>query len=132
MKQTYLGLAATALVLLASSCKEPGPTAGELNVNLTTPNTDDGAIQFTASANTPATITGLSSACSGCKLFVVKVNDNQYKGVLTGSLAAGTLFRLGVSDTKNTGSYSVTINAVASRTYATRNSVTGYSIALAP
>lgn len=121
-------LGTLALALLASSCKE-GPSAGEFSVNLTTPNSDDGAIQFTANATNPATITSVTSACTGCKLFVVKVNDNQYKGVLTGQISAGTLFRVGASDTK--GTYSVTINAAASRTYVVRNPAP-YSVALVP
>lgn len=124
-----LRVATVALAVVVTACKE-GPTAGEFAVNLTTPNSDDGAIQFTADATAPATITSVGSSCSGCKLFVVKVSDNQYKGVLTGTLSAGTLFRVGASDTK--GEYKVTINAAASRTYTLRNSLTGYSVALVP
>jgi len=124
-----LRFAAAAVALLVTACKE-GPTAGQLAVNLTTPNSDDGAIQFTAEATAPATITSVGSSCAGCKLFVVKVNDNQYKGILTGSISAGTLFRLGASDTK--GVYKVNINAVASRSYASRNNLTGYSATLVP
>lgn len=123
-----LRLGSLALALLVSSCKE-GPTAGQFAVNLTTPNSDDGAIQFTADATSPATITSVGSSCNGCKLFLVKVNDNQYKGVLTGQISAGTLFRIGASDTK--GKYFVTINAVASRTYVVRNTAP-YSVALVP
>lgn len=126
MKRNILALAGMALSLLATSCKE-GPTAGEFAVNLTTPNSDDGAIQWTASATDPATITSVGSSCSGCKLFVVKLSDNQYRGVLTGPISAGTLFRIGASDTK--GTYAVTIIAVANRAY-TNRSTTGYSIAL--
>ena len=120
---------ALALALLAlGSCKD-GPKAGDLAVDLATPNSDDGAIQFTASAVAPQTITAISSVCSGCKLFVVKVSDTQYKGVVTGNLAAGTLFRISVPDTKVLTSYSVQINQVSSRTFALRNTM-GYSITL--
>jgi len=41
------------------------------------------------------------------------------------------LFRIGVSDKKPTGSYSVTVDAVATRAYASR-STTGYSMTLVP
>ncbi|MSR05648.1 MAG: hypothetical protein EXR93_01050 [Gemmatimonadetes bacterium] len=131
MNRNLVTLAGVALALLATSCKE-GPTAGEFNVSLTTPNSDDGAIQFVANATAPEVITGVSSACAGCKLFVVKVSDNQYKGVLTGPIVAGTLFRVAVSNTKLTGTYALTIQAVSNRAHATRNSLTGYSVALAP
>ncbi|MBI4421272.1 MAG: hypothetical protein HY560_10635 [Gemmatimonadetes bacterium] len=117
------------LAVLAASCKE-GPVAGELAVNLTTPNSDDGAIQFAATAVTPNTISGITSACSGCKLFVQKVSDTEYKGVVTGDLTAGTLFRVGVSDTKAEMVYAVQVVAVSSRTFVLR-SQSGYSVALA-
>jgi hypothetical protein len=46
-----------------------------------------------------------------------------------GDLAAGTLFRISVPDTKVLTSYSVQINQVSSRTFALRNTM-GYSITL--
>ncbi|MBI4499538.1 MAG: hypothetical protein HY700_00090 [Gemmatimonadetes bacterium] len=123
-------IAALALLSLAASCKKDnGPVAGNLAADLLTPNSDDGAIQFTATATVPNTITGLSSACAGCKLFIVKVSDTQYKGVVTGNIAAGTLFQLGVSDTKLPTSYSVKIDNASSRTFVVRGS-SGYSATL--
>ncbi len=126
-----LSFAALGLALALSSCKD-GPAAGELAVDLGTPSADDGAIMFTATASalSEATITGASAACSGCKVFVVKVNDTQYKGVLTGNITAGTIFRVGVSDTKKPANYSVVINSVSSRTFVLRNSLTGYTVTL--
>jgi hypothetical protein len=117
------------LVVLAMSCKE-GPTAGDLAVDLTTPNSDDGAIQFVATGTNGATISALSQGCSGCKLFVVKVSDTQYKGVITGNLSAGTLFRVSVSDAKHVSNYSVLIVGVSSRTFGMRTSLSGYSVTL--
>ena len=105
--------------MAAMSCKE-GPTAGELEADLTTPNSDDGALQFTATAATNVSITGISQACSGCKLFVVKVSDTQYRGVVTGNLGTGELFRVGVSDVKKPTNYTIQVNAVSNRTYALR------------
>jgi hypothetical protein len=102
------------LALAAASCKD-GPTAGELNVRLMSPNSDDGAIHFRASAATPNTITGMTAACASCKLFQVKVSDTDYRGVLTGDITAGTVLRLAVTDTKAEG-YTVQVVAVASRT----------------
>src|ERR1700752_593510 len=92
MKRKLLVALSMTLVLMAAKCGEDGPTSGDISVNLATPFSDDGAIQFTASPTTPATITAVGSACSGCKLFAVKLNDNQYKGVITGNITAGTLF----------------------------------------
>jgi hypothetical protein len=116
------------LAVAAASCKE-GPQAGDLSVNLTTPNSDDGAMQFTATATSPTTITGLSGACANCKLFIVKVSDTQYKGVVTGTIVSGTLFKLSVSDTRTPSSYSVTVDAASSQSYVLRSG-SGYSVTL--
>ena len=129
MKSRILLALGLGLTLAAMSCKE-GPTAGELEANLTTPNSDDGALQFTATAAANVSITGISQACSGCKLFVVKVSDTQYRGVVTGNLANGVLFRVGVSDVKKPTNYTIQVNAVSSRTYALRSQVSTYSVKL--
>jgi hypothetical protein len=119
------------LALAAMSC-DNGPAAGDLSVEFTTPNSDDGALQFVATGTNGQTISSLSQACSGCKLFQVKVSDTQYKGVVTGSLGSGTLFRVSVSDAKHPSNYSVVIVGVAAKNppYGMRTSLTGYSIAL--
>jgi hypothetical protein len=117
------------LAVLATSCKE-GPASGEFSVDLTTPNADDGAIQFTATATPGNTITQISQGCAGCKLFVVKVSDVQYRGVLTGNIGTGTLFRIGVSDTKRPSNFSVQIVAVSNRTFAVRGTLNGYVVTL--
>ena len=116
------------LLLVLGSCKE-GPKAGELEVSLTTPNSDDGAIQFTATAASPVTITGATAACAGCKIFLVKISDTQYRGVVTGNIVAGALMRLAVPDTRSRSSYTLQLNAIASRTFVVR-SINGYSTLL--
>jgi hypothetical protein len=131
MKRPGMFVLVAGLMLMAGSCKE-GPMAGELSVDLTTPNSDDGAIAFTAAATSASgeTITSVSTpGCSGCKVFVSKVSETQYKGIVTGTISAGTLFKLGVSNTKKPESYSVVINSVASRTFAIR-STSGYAVTL--
>lgn len=127
-RRSISSLATALAIVLLGSCSE-GPKAGELEVQLTTPNSDDGAIQFTATAVAPLQLNELTAACSGCKLFLVKISNTDYRGVITGNIAAGTFMRLSVPDTKARSSYSVQINAVASRTSAIR-SVNGYSVLL--
>ena len=129
MKRTIVSLGVVAVMILVASCKE-GPIVGEFNVVLTTPNSDDGAIQFIATATDPKTITSATAVCTGCKLFLVKISETQYKGVLTGPILAGPVFSVGVSDSKATSSYGVTVQAVSNRQHVTRGSVTGYSFAL--
>ena len=126
MKLRLLLVLSLSVVLTAMSCKED-PVAGDLSVDLTTPNSDDGAVQFTATASSGATIASLSQACSGCKLFFVKASDVQYRGVVTGNVGAGTLFHISASDSKHPGNYSIQINAVSDRHFALRTSLSNYS-----
>jgi len=121
-------LALVALIL-AGGCSllKGGPEAGELTFNLTTPNSDDGAVQFTVIAAAGDSITGLSAACSGCKLFQARVTGTQYKGVVTGTIAAGALFRASVSNINDKSAFTATVNDAASRTFQQR--ATGMTLA---
>jgi len=58
------------------------------------------------------------------------VSDTQYRGVVTGNLANGVLFRVGVSDVKKPTNYTIQVNAVSSRTYTLRSQVSNYSVKL--
>ena len=107
-------LGASALVL--ATCNE-GPTAGEIAFDLTSANADDGAIQFTASAVAPDSVTGATPACTGCQVFLARVSATELRGVVTGNIGAGALVNLGVTDVGKPESYSMTVVAAASRTY---------------
>jgi hypothetical protein len=129
MTSRWLAVLGVGLAMLAAGCSKDGPTAGDLVVTLNTPNSDDGAIMFAATAPASETITGVSSPCGGCKLFLEKVSATQYKGVVTGTIPAGALFRVSVSDNNNPTDYSVQILAVSSQTSVLRNT-SGYSVTL--
>ena len=118
------------LALSGLSC-ESGPVAGELTFNLTTPNADDGAVQLAVAAVAPNTLTSIAASCSGCKVFATKVGENQYRAVVTGTIGAGALVRVGVSDVNNSANYSAQVSAVASRTFVLR-ATGGYTLAVAP
>jgi len=119
------------LALAGWSCGEPGPVAGELTFNLTTPNTDDGAVQIAVSTVAPNMLTSVAAACGGCKAFTAKVSDTQYRAVITGTIGAGAVVRVGVSDVGPRTSYSGQVVAVASRTFVVR-SAAAYTLVLAP
>jgi hypothetical protein len=124
-----LGLG-VAVVLVAGGCKTTAqPVAGELTVNLTTPNSDDGAILVRITGTGGQVVTGASASCSGCRLFSGAVSDTELRAVITGSIGAGAIARVSVSDVNQPGAYSVQILDVASRTYVKR-AITGYSLAL--
>ena len=105
-----------------------GPVAGELTFNLTTPHVDDGAVRFTVTATGSNSLTSVSAACASCQLFWRSASDTEYRGVVTGTLGAGPLVRVGVSDTGSPGDYSIQVNAAASTTFVIR-STGGYGLA---
>ena len=119
-------LALLAAALLVASC-DSGPKQGELVLSLTTPNTTDGAVAFTLSANSPETIIGLSADCPGCKVFTYRVGDARVKGIVTGTLSAGPAVRALVSNIKDPTQYGVTIQAVAASDHSLRG-LSGYGL----
>jgi uncharacterized protein (DUF2141 family) len=125
--RTLFALAAVAL-FVAAGCTT-APVAGELTVNLTTPNTDDGALLVRIRGSGAELVTNASAACSGCKMFKAVVSDTEIRAVITGAINAGAVARVSVSDVNNAASYAVDILDVASRTYVKR-ATTGYSLSL--
>jgi hypothetical protein len=112
-----LGLIAALLTL--GGC-DTGPKAGEIVFVLTTPNQDDGAIQFRLTATEPNTLDGVAAGCAGCQVYTEAVSDTEIRGVLIGSVAPGEALRVLVSDRKARDAYGAQVVAVASRTYALR------------
>jgi hypothetical protein len=115
--------------LAAAGCGgNEGPTAGELEVRLASPNTDDRAIRFllggertavTAPAGTNYRV--YTAPGPGDTVIVVVVAPQ------AGRLAAGALVRLSVPDTRQAASYRTTVQEVAAASYAQR-AVTGYAL----
>jgi len=120
MKRYALTLAALLGAALVGGASCSGPVAGDLTVSLRTPNSDDGAIKVRVTASESKEITGISVACSGCRLFFEQPSPTELLAVVTGDLVAGPLLRVSVSDTKAPSAYSVQISQVASRTFQLR------------
>ena len=87
--------AAIVLALALTSCD--GPNAGELMFDLSTPNSDDGAIQFTITATPGYEMLDLEAACAGCRVFVRRIDERTTLGIVTGPIGGGALLRA-VSD----------------------------------
>jgi hypothetical protein len=117
-----------ALALAAGSCSS-GPVAGDLTMSLSTPNSDDGAIVVRVTGSTSKEITRAAAACSGCRIFLEQPSATELRAVVTGSLVAGPLLTLSVSDTKSPGAYTTQVQQVASRTFQVR-STSGYSLTI--
>ncbi|HEY2824811.1 MAG TPA: hypothetical protein VGI83_04630 [Gemmatimonadales bacterium] len=127
MKRLSGVLGAAVLALALSTC-DGGPTAGELAFDLTTPNTNDGAVQFVATATLPDSIIGVTAACTGCQVFLARVSASNVRGVITGDIGAGALLRLNVTEVGKPELYAVTVVAAASRTFAIQSGA--YSLAV--
>lgn len=116
-------------VMALLSCGDGGPQAGSLTLQLSTPNNDDGAIQFRLTATAPNILNGVSVLCSGCKLFVERVSDTEILGIVTGDVSAGDLLSVSVSDIKTPLLYSGSVTSVAARDYSLR-SASGYLLSV--
>lgn len=124
--------AAVAALLLAAcgggqSPTGPSPTpppatatAGVLTVELTTPNTDDGAVQFAVSGPAIDSVRavgfeGMTSLLSG-----------QAQTILTGALASGPVARVYVHDIARATEYRAWVVAAAARSSYQLQDVSGY------
>ena len=123
-KALLLGFVVTSLM----SCGG-GTQPGSLTLQLSTPNSDDGAIQFRVTATAPNIINSVSVLCTGCQLFEARVSDTEIVGIVTGNMAAGDLLSLSVSDIKTPTLYSGSVTSAAARDYTLRSS-NGYLLAV--
>jgi hypothetical protein len=126
-----LGHAAFTVTLLAGlvGCSHDniGPTAGTLNVTLTSPNTDDGAVLFTISGGPVDSLTA-----PGQQVYTSRLDSNTLRVILIGQLEAGTVAQMYLPDVRLASNYSATVNQAAARTsYAQRNPA-AYSVNFHP
>jgi hypothetical protein len=128
MRPTRL-LAALALGALLAGCggsSATGPTAGNLKVQLATPNSDDGAILFRIVGP------GITSVQAGPGLTpFTRISTNQDTAVviLAGNVAAGQVATIAVPDISKVGQYSTSLTQVTGRTAPyTQRSLGGYSM----
>jgi hypothetical protein len=106
-------LSVLAVTLAATLSCDSGPTAGELDIHLTTPTNDDGAIRFVVTAQSPHVLEEVSAACVGCEVFTRKLSDTEIRVILFGSLATGIVARVMVSNTRAPSGYTLTLQEVA-------------------
>ena len=102
------------------------PPGGEVVFDLATPNQDDGAVQFTARAVEPATLSAVTALCTGCQVYSQVVSDTEIRGVLVGDIVAGPALSVTVSD-RGVDAYAASVVSAASRTYTVR-AVGGYAL----
>ena len=121
---------AAACVALLTACGggSTGPVAGDLKINLTTPNNGhDAAVQLLLSA--PTAPSGAAGAI-GLTLWGTPITSTTAKLVVTGQLSSGTILTVHVDDVNKVSQYTVSLQSVAADSlggYAVRTSLTGYS-----
>jgi hypothetical protein len=122
-----------AIVLLAASSCGGGdgggtasnPVPGTLNLSLSSPNTDDGAVLFTVTGGPiDSVIPELYTT------FSTRVDANTRRVVVAGNVVDGLLVRIRVPDVSKVGDYGASIGQVASRTSHTLRPVGIYSITI--
>lgn len=119
-------LVAVALIWGAvQSCEQPiGPLPGALSVVLATPHGGaDGAILFTLTG--PAPVTSVTPG-PGLRLFAQPF-DTTTRFALTGAVTQGTVVTIGVTDVRQVGSYTATLQQVAAPSFELRP-LAGYAL----
>lgn len=123
-----LGVIGLALIVLGVSCGKSGtgPVAGNLQVQLTSPNSGaDSAIVFTIASPAPLTS---ATAGAGLRVFAQPLGTST-RFVLTGRLTtATTILTIGVANVNAASQYSGTIQGVAQPNYALRVLPGGYAL----
>jgi len=131
MSRGFVVTALAALVGVSLSCggkDGSGPVAGNLSVQLTSPNSGaDSAMVFTITSPTALTS---ATAGVGLRLFAQPLGGTATRFVLTGRLTTGTtILTIGVADVNRVGQYSGTIQGVAQPNFVLRlPPFTGYAL----
>jgi hypothetical protein len=95
-----------------------GPTAGELEIHLAAAPTGTRALQFAVSGAESRTVESAAAACTGCRVFTVRVGDRELRGMVVGTLAPGPLLRVLVSDIEEPSAYQAVVVEAADGGYA--------------
>jgi hypothetical protein len=119
-----LVLAAILTAACGGSDSTAAPVAGTLQVTLTSPNTDDGAVMFQVTGDVDSV-----TAPAGLTLYQSAPSANVIRAIVTGNIASGgTLLTLHVPNVGKASSYGAQVLQVsAAGTYAQRL-VGGYTI----
>src|SRR5688572_5360097 len=104
------------LLLLAGCSNSTGPTAGILNVTVTSPHEDDGGIMLSVYGGPVDSVEAV-----GYAIHPVLAADS-VKMIVTGNLSSGVIARVHIPDSRQASGYTAQIQQVAARqTYAQRD-----------
>jgi hypothetical protein len=125
-KAIVWAVATTVLLPVLGSC-DSGPKAGELPVELVTPQAQLGAASFKVTATSPASIDSVVPVCQGCTVYMARVSDREVRGVVTGPFGPGPLIGVLVPDLSLRDAFAFQLFELAAPDYTLRN-LTGSSL----
>lgn len=125
MKRGFLGL--IGLTLLPACSPNTGPTAGTLDLQLSTPYADDGAVLLTVSGGPVDSV-----EAAGSRVYLSRPDEATLLLIVAGDLHAGTIGRLHIPDTRQAPGYTVVVSQVAARSSYTQRDPSQYTIQLTP
>ena len=105
----------------------PSMDPGFVNVSLSTPNSNDGAIMFTLAGGVIDSLTP-----AGGTLFSASTGTNQFRAIVAGTITDGTVLRFWMPDRRNIASYTATLEQAAARSTYEQQGLSGYSLSIVP
>jgi hypothetical protein len=112
--------------LLSGCSNNTGPVAGVLNVNISSPQPDDGALMLSVYGGPVDSVESV-----GFPIYSIRTSDS-VKFIVTGSLGSGAVARIHVPDGRQASRYTAKLTQVAARTSYAVGDLAGYSITLLP
>ncbi len=113
------------ILLLAGCSNSTGPTAGILNVTVTSPHQDDGGIMLSVYGGPVDSVEAVGHAIHSARAA------DSVKMIVNGNLGSGVIARVHIPDSRQASRYTAQIKQVAARqTYAQRDP-SGYTVSLA-
>lgn len=125
MRSRFPLFALLAAFVVACSDDTNSPTAGAMNLNLATPNSDDGGLLITLTGGPIDSVVATSG-----QVYSAKVDPNSFRVIIAGDLAAGTIARIYLPDVRRAGGYSATVTQAAARGSYLQRDPAGYTLTL--
>jgi hypothetical protein len=113
-------------LLLGGCSNNTGPVGGSLNVNISSPQHDDGALILSVYGGPVDSVESV-----GFPIYSVRSADS-VKFIVTGSLGSGTLARVHIPDGRQASRYSAKVSQAAARVSYIPRDPASYSVTLLP
>jgi hypothetical protein len=111
--------------LVACSHEPAAPTPGILNVALSTPNSDDGAVLFTVSGGPVDTLES-----TGFAVYSARVDPGTLRVIVIGNLASGPIVRIRIPDDGQSSGYTAALDQVSVRATHAQRDPAAYTLSL--